>query len=170
MTNVRETNPANATEVILAGNYRSQGIELSASGNITKQWNVFGGYSYDDVVVVKSPNILELGNQPPNAPKHTVSFWTEYRLDSVPLEFGAGMNYVSSRTTSSLPVTGTTIIERAPGYATAQLMVKYRINRHLAAQVNIANVSDTYYYSALHPTHIVVGPARSALFSLNASF
>ncbi|MBB2201635.1 TonB-dependent receptor [Gluconacetobacter tumulisoli] len=170
MTNVRETNPADATETILAGNYRSQGFELSASGHITPRWSVFGGYSYDDVTVVASPNILELGNQPPNAPKHTIAFWTEYHLPWLPVEVGGGVNYVSSRTASSLPVTGTTVIERAPGYTTAQLMVKYRINPNLSAQVNIANISNTYYYSGLHPTHIVVGPARSALFSLSASF
>ncbi|WP_323992995.1 TonB-dependent siderophore receptor [Nguyenibacter sp. L1] len=170
MTNVRETNPANATETILAGNYRSQGFELSATGNLTSRWSVFGGYSYDDVSVIASPNRLELGNQPPNAPKHTVAFWTEYHLPRLPVSIGGGVNYVASRTASSLPVAGTTVIERAPGYTTAQVMVKYHITHSLAAQVNIANISNALYYSALHPTHVVVGPARSALFSLSANF
>ena len=170
MSNVRETDPNNATQTILAGNYRARGFELSAAGHITRRLEVFGGYSYNDVVVVSSPNRLEIGNSPPNAPKHTVALWTEYHVPVVPLTFGAGVNYVSTRTASSLPITGTTVIERAPGYTTLQLMAKYRINQNLSAQVNISNVNNAYYYSALHPSHIVVGPSRAALFSISAAY
>jgi outer membrane receptor for ferric coprogen and ferric-rhodotorulic acid len=122
------------------------------------------------VIVVASPNPLELHNSAPNAPRHTLALWTEYHIHAIPLTIGAGVNSVSSRTASSLPVTGTTIIERAPGYTTMQLMAKYRINSHLSAQVNVSNVSDLTYYAALHPTHIIVGPARAAVFSLTASY
>ncbi len=168
--NARETDPADATRTILAGNYRSRGFELTAAGHITPVWEVFGGYSYNDVVVVASPNRLEIGNSPPNAPKHTVALWTEYSFPAYRLTFGAGVNYTSSRTASSLPQAGTTIIERAPGYTTLQLMAKYHITRQLTAQVNVQNATDTRYYAALHPSHIVMGPARSALFSLAASY
>jgi catecholate siderophore receptor len=170
MANVRETDPSDATRTILAGNYRSRGIELSLSGHLTRYWEVFGGYGYDDVIVVSSPNRLELHNAPPNAPKHTLALWSEYQLPALRLTLGAGVNYTSSRTASSLPVSGTTIIERAPGATTLQLMAKYRIDRHLTAQVNVTNVSDVTTYAALHPTHIVIGPARAALFSLSASY
>ncbi|MBB3173033.1 catecholate siderophore receptor [Endobacter medicaginis] len=167
MYNVRETNPADATQTILAGNYRARGFELQASGHITRRWEIFGGYSYNDVVVVSSPNRLELGNSPPNAPKHTVALWTEYHLPWLPMELGAGVNYVSTRTASSLPISGTTVIERAPGYATMQLMAKYQITPRFSGQVNLTNVTDTTYYDALHPSHIVMGPARAALFSFD---
>ena len=170
MSNVRETDPADATRTILAGDYRARGLELAAAGHLTRRWEVFGGYSANDVVVVSSPNRLEVGDSPPNAPKHTVAVWSEYHLPLLPLTLGAGVNYVSSRTASSLPVSGTTFVERAPGYATLQLMAKYRIDRGLSAQVNVSNATDTYYYSALHPTHIVLGPGRAALFSLSAAF
>ncbi|NPD67148.1 TonB-dependent siderophore receptor [Lichenicola cladoniae] len=169
MSNVRETDPNDATRTILAGNYRSRGFELSATGHITPMWEVFGGYSYNDVVVVSSPNRNELGNSPPNAPKHTVALWTEYHIPAARLTIGGGVNYTSSRTASSLPVTGTTIIERAPGYTTEQLMVKYQVDRHVSLQLNLTNIGDQTYYSALHPTHIVVGPSRAALFSISAS-
>ena len=173
--NVRETNPLNATQTILAGNYRARGFEIQASGHITRRWEIFGGYSYNDVIVVSSPNRYELHNTPPNAPKHTVALWTEYHLPRLPMELGAGVNYVSSRTASSLPVSGTpsvaaglpAIIARAPGYATMQLMAKYHITRQLTGQVNLTNVTDTTYYDALHPSHIVMGPARAALFSFD---
>ncbi len=78
------------------------------------------------------------------------------------------MNYVSSRTASSFPVTGTTIIERAPGYVLGQLLLKAPINERLTAQVNVTNINNAYYYDGLHPGHIIVGPSRAALFTLTA--
>jgi catecholate siderophore receptor len=49
-------------------------------------------------------------------------------------------------------------------------MVKYQIDRNLSAQVNVSNISNATYYSALHPSHIVIGPARAALFSISAAY
>jgi len=53
---------------------------------------------------------------------------------------------------------------------TADAMLKYRINEHLAAQVNVYNIGDTKYADALHGFHIIPGAGRSALFSLTADF
>jgi catecholate siderophore receptor len=168
MANVRETDPNNPTADILAGNYRVRGFELGATGHLTDRWSVFGGYSFNDAIVVASPNPKEVGHSPPNAPRHTLTAWTEYHLPWHGLEVGGGINFVSARTASSTPVTGTNIIDRAPGYWTMQLMAKYPITPNLSAQVNITNVTDTYYYDGLHPGHIILGPSRAALFSLTA--
>jgi catecholate siderophore receptor len=165
--NVRETDPNDATRDILAGNYRVRGFQFGATGHLTDRWEIFTGYSYNDANVVASPNKLEVGNVPPNAPHHTASLFTTYRLPWRDLELGGGLNYVSSRTASSTPVAGTNTVERAPGYFTLSLMAKYPINEHMSVQANVANVTDRYYYDELHPGHIILGPARSALFTLN---
>ena len=165
-TNVRETSPIDPTTSILAGNYRVYGFEVGAVGHITPNWQVTAGYSYNDAEVVSSPNINELHHQPPNAPKHTFSTFTEYKLPWYSIEVGGGVNLISSRTASSLPVTGTTVIQRAPGYTIGQLFAKAPINERLMAQVNITNISDQVYYDGLHPGHIITGAARAALFTL----
>ncbi len=121
---MRETDPADPTTSILAGNYRVLGFEFGATGHITERLQVFGGYSYNDAEVVASPNRLELRHAPPNAPRHTLSSFAEYKLPWYGIEVGGGLNCVSSRTASSLPVTGTTTIERAPGYVIGQLFAK----------------------------------------------
>ncbi len=167
-SNVRETNPADPTTDILAGNYRVLGFEFGVTGHITDRWQVFGGYSYNDAEVTSSPNPNEVGHTPPNAPRHTFSAFTEYKLPWYKIEVGGGVNWVSSRTASSTPVAGTQIIERAPGYTIGQLFAKAPINDHLTAQVNITNISNEYYYDGLHPGHIIVGSGRAALFSLSA--
>ncbi len=174
MANVRESNPADPTTDILAGNYRIRGYQVSISGNVTPRWNVFGGFDYNDGIVVSSPNKLEVGHAPANAPKDMLSVFTTYQLPMPAglhdLQIGGGANWVSSRAASSAPLAGATFIERAPGYVTAQLMAKYPINKHLNAQVNIQNVTNTYYYDELHPYHVILGPSRSATFELAASF
>jgi catecholate siderophore receptor len=167
-TNVRETNPLDATTSILAGNYRVRGFEIGVTGHITDRWQVFGGYSFNDAEVVSSPNVNELHHAPPNAPRHTFSTFTEYKLPWYDIEVGGGVNLTSSRTASSTPVTGTTIIERAPGYVTGQLFAKAPITKTLTAQVNITNVSNEMYYDSLHPGHIILGASRAALFTLTA--
>jgi catecholate siderophore receptor len=167
MANVRETDPNNPLADILAGNYRVRGMEVSATGQLTDRWSIFGGYSYNDATVVSSPNPKEVGHAPPNAPRHTLAVWTEYQLPWRHIELGGGINYVSARTASSTPVTGTNVIEQAPGYWTMQLMAKYLITPTLSLQVNVTNVTDTYFYDGLHPGHIIVGPARAALFTLS---
>ena len=165
--NVREVDPNNPTQDILSGNYRIRGTQFGVTGHLTDRWELFGGYSYNDAIVVASPNPAELGHAPPNAPKHTVTMFTSYRLPWHNVELGAGINYVSARTAASTPVKGTNVLERAPGYVTVSLMAKVKLTETVSAQVNIANATDTYYYDELHPGHIILGPSRSALFTIN---
>jgi catecholate siderophore receptor len=143
-------------------------MELGVTGKLTDRWSISTGYSYNDAIVVASPNPKEVGHTPPNAPKHTLSVWTEYHLPWHGIEIGGGINFVSARTASSTPVTGGTFIATAPGYWTMSLMAKYPIKPGLDLQVNVTNVTDTYYYDELHPGHIVLGPSRAALFTLSA--
>ncbi|MEE3509695.1 TonB-dependent receptor, partial [Pseudomonas sp. 10C3] len=78
------------------------GIELSASGKITEQWQVFAGYSYLDSELVKSGlngrnGVVSAGsnkgNQMPNTPKNSFSLWTTYEI-TPKLTVGGGAFYV----------------------------------------------------------------------------
>ncbi len=166
-SNVRETDPNNPTLDILAGNYRVRGGQVGVAGHATDRWELFGGYAYNDGTVVSSPNPREVGHAPPNAPMHTLTLFTTYTLPWHNLEVGGGVNFVSSRTASTLPVTGTNIIQRAPGYVTTSVMMKYPVTPNISLQVNIVNATDTYYYDQLHPGHVILGPSRSALFAIS---
>jgi catecholate siderophore receptor len=170
--NARETNPLDPTTNILAGDYRVRGGQVSAAGHLTARWEVFGGYAYNDAEVVASPNPNEVGHAPPNAPRHSFSLFTTYRLPMpaglADLEVGGGVNYVSARTASSTPVAGTSVILTAPGYVVAQLMAKYPVNDTLAVQLNLTNITDRYFYDQLHPGHVVLGPSRAAMVTVSA--
>jgi catecholate siderophore receptor len=171
-TNARETNPADATEVVLAGEQRVRGMEFETAGHLTEAWQVFAGYSFLDSEVVHSKYFPDSEGYPlANVPKHTFSLWTTYELPWN-FEIGGGVRYVASRTASSTaPLDPTTHrLKKIPDYWTLDAMLKYHLNKHVDLQANINNLADNYYYDQIHPGHIVPGAGISALFSATFRF
>jgi catecholate siderophore receptor len=47
-------------------------------------------------------------------------------------------------------------------------MAKYPVTPNVSLQMNVTNVTNTYYYDMLHPGHVILGPSRAALFTVAA--
>jgi len=163
--NARVPDPLNTAFNILGGNQRVRGFEIGATGRITDRWEVYYGYSFINSKVTSSTLPNTVGNPLANTPQHTLSLWNSYVLPWYNIQVGAGIQYVSSRISSSTPDTTTGLIENAPGYVTFQAMAKYPVRPGLDLQVNVFNVTNTKYYDLLHPSHVVPGAGTSALFS-----
>ena len=173
-TNTREPDPNDPTLQILAGNSRVDGFEFEAVGHLTEKWQLYAGYAYMFSEIDKSPVTgpgSDLGNRLANVPMHTFNLWTAYQFP-YGFEIGGGMNYVSSRYANSTPrnVGGVYFLEKAPGYATFDAMVKYRTNEKLDLQLNIYNITDTDYFDGLHPSHVIPGTGRMAMFTINYKY
>jgi catecholate siderophore receptor len=169
--NVREPDPNDPSFSILAGNAVAKGGELSITGHITPDWEIFAGYAYTFSKIEKSPVIgasSDLGHRLANTPMHTANLWTEYHLPWWKLEVGAGLNVVSSRFASSNPTTagGVAFFKEAPGYWTVSAMVKYPLSEQVSLQLNLYNLTDNAYYDQLHPSHAIPGAGRTALLTL----
>ena len=176
--NVREPDPNNPTFNILAGDARVDGIELEAVGHVTEKWQIYAGYAYMFSEIDKSPTQgpgSDIGNRLANVPMHTFNIWTTYVLPWN-IEIGGGANYVSSRYANSTPravaTGGTTVyfLNKVPGYWTFDAMAKYPVTEKLDVQLNIYNITDEFYYDSLHPSHVVPGAGRSALFTVAYKF
>src|SRR5262249_19362343 len=63
---------------VLQGRQRVSGIELGASGGITRSLRVFGGYTYLDSEIVKSNTAAEIGKDIQNTPRHSFNVWSTY--------------------------------------------------------------------------------------------
>lgn len=186
-TNVRETDPNNAAQMILAGDARVDGFEFEAAGHLTEKWQVYGGYSYMFSEIDKSPVqglTSDIGNRLSNVPMHTFNLWTTYKLPW-PVEIGGGMNFVSSRFGSSTPslacpaglpsCSATTpgavaFLTKVPAYATVDAMAKYYVNEHIDLQLNVTNLFNTFYYDQVHPSHMVPGAGRTALLTVDFKY
>jgi catecholate siderophore receptor len=149
--------------VVLDGRERVRGAELGLSGRLTERWSASLGYTYLDSEIVASNDDRELGNVFGNAPKHSASLWTTYRLRSR-LEVGAGVQYVGDRFNNARAT------RLAPAYTLYDAMVSYPINEHLTLRLNAYNLADERYIDRVGGGHFIPGPGRSVALSTGFSF
>ncbi len=187
--NVKETDPNNSANTILAGDARVDGFEIEGAGHLTESWQIYAGYSYMFSEIDSSPVTgagSDLGNRLANVPMHTFNLWSTYTLPFWNnMEIGGGMNYVSSRYANSTPrfvcspaassCTATTtgavaFLDKLQGYATFSAMAKYYLNEHTDVQLNINNIFDKYYFDTIHPSHIVPGAGRTAMLTVDFKY
>ncbi|MEP1598079.1 MAG: TonB-dependent receptor, partial [Hyphomonas sp.] len=148
------------------GEQRVDGIELSATGNITEAWSIFAGYSYMDSEIVDAGpvNTDQVGNQLPNTPEHSASLWTTY--DVMPkLTIGGGATCMSER------YGNTANSKSVEGYCKYDAMASYVINDNIDAQLNINNLSDERYYERVYTTHMAtIATGRAIIGSLKFKY
>jgi catecholate siderophore receptor len=163
--NARVPDPTNSLLNILAGSQQVDGGEVRAEGNLTANWQILGGYTYLDSKVTESAKgAAPVGSPLMNTPKHAFTTWTVYRLGQR-LEFGGGGRFVSSQFTQNVPP-----IKTVPGFWDFDAMAKYALTTRVAAQLNVNNIFNRYYYDQLHFFHVVPGPGRTLLISISASY
>ena len=163
--NARVPDPTNVLLNILGGAQRVDGAELRLEGQLTSKWRIDGGYEYlDSKQTGTTLGAAPVGAPLMNTPKHALTFWTVYEI--VPrLEIGGGGRFVSSQYTQNVPP-----IKTVPEFWTFDAMAKYAFTKNIAAQVNVNNLTNRYYYDQLHFFHVVPGEGRTALLSLSVRF
>ncbi|TFY92434.1 TonB-dependent siderophore receptor [Pseudomonas kairouanensis] len=157
-----------------AGESRVDGLELSASGKITEQWQVFAGYSYLKAELVdpgKNGTRLGVvtagsnkGNQMPNTPENSFSLWTTY--DVTPkLTIGGGAFYVDQVYGDA----ANTVY--VPSYTRYDAMASYKLTKNVDLQLNVQNLTDKTYYDKAYASHFANQAAgRTALLSTSFHF
>jgi catecholate siderophore receptor len=146
---------------VLQGKQRVSGVELSITGNISTAWQVFGGYTLLDSETVDSNTVAEIGKDLVNTPRNSFNLWSTYRMRSG-FSVGGGARFVDKRF-------GNTINTRfVDSYWTVDLMASYPLTKHVDLQLNLYNLTDTFYFDRIGGGHVVPGPGRSA--SIRTSF
>lgn len=157
------------------GKRRVQGLELSATGEITDAWNLYAAYSYMDSKIVRAAATgngpLTEGESLTQTPPHNISLWTTYEFP-FGLEIGGGANYVGKRQAINSTTT-------RPGwsfsdYWLVSALVKYEITENLALQLNVNNIFNEKYYERPRVTgsyaFAVPGEGRNAMLTLNVRY
>jgi len=150
----------------LTGNVRVRGFQLSGAGRITRNWQVFGGYTYLDAEIVKA-SVLDntQGKVPANTPKNSASLWTAYNFTRE-WQAGTGIAYMSKRFTSN-----TNAVE-VDDYFRWDAMLAYQ-QPQWGVQLNVLNLTNRLAYDALIPSdrgRSVPGTNRQALLSFKYKF
>tara|TARA_R110001606_G_scaffold369353_2_gene525381 strand:+ start:1722 stop:3905 length:2184 start_codon:yes stop_codon:yes gene_type:complete len=160
------------TTTVNAGEAEVSGFELGFAGNITDNWNLFGGYTYldseqtkvgDDTDVNQFGAADTLGKQLPGIAKQSASIWTTYKVSDFTIGGGA---FYMDKVYSNPGNTG-----YVPSYVRWDAMAKYDINKNLDLQLNVQNLTNKRYFNSTYFRHYaVVAPARSAFLTLNFNY
>ncbi|MFL6427531.1 MAG: TonB-dependent siderophore receptor [Acidobacteriaceae bacterium] len=144
--NIKTPNPANPSQLILAGEQQTLGASLSFQGSVTQRWMVYGGYAYQDAVVTKSNasfnGVPFQGKRPYDVPLHSGSIWSTYRFAN---GWGAGGGVYFN--TDSFAYTDNLV--ELPGYTRLDGTVFYH-RRHAEFDAHLSNLTNTRYYDSSH--------------------
>lgn len=158
------------TDVMLAGDRRSKGVELDILGRITSNLSATASFSHTAKAWVEGDNPPSLGGVAgrtlSNVPRHKGSVWLSYAVEAgtpEPVRLGLGAVF-SERRYGDIQNTF-----ELPGYRRVDGSAAYTFKAgrsRLTAQVNLRNLFDTEYYEvAGGRSSIVPGTPRAVLVS-----
>jgi catecholate siderophore receptor len=164
-SNVAVPDPVNPTLSILVDGQRSEGIELSVAGNVTRAWSIAGGYAFQEGEILQSLSATaRAGARLAQLPRHSASLWNKVDL-SPAFSLGLGVIHRGEIFTS------TDNAVTLPSFTRVDAAVYYTFHQRLRAQVNAENLFDTAYYASAHSNNnITPGSPRALRVSWTTSF
>lgn len=160
--NVRTRDPIDPNKLVLVGRQRSDGIELTAAGMLMRGWDIRGGITFLDPVILQSNDVSSgvpvQGNRIGSTSRHNANLWTTYTLNNV--TFGGGVFRVGDWFASN------DNLVRLDAYTRVDAMAAYRIG-HYEIAFNLRNALDAQYYESSHTnTQIMPAAGRNGLLTL----
>ncbi len=143
-TNAITADPNDPSRTFLSKGQRTEGVEVSLSGQLTSNWSVMGGYAYQDGEFTSAvQGVARKGATVGELPRHTFSVWNRY--DFTP-RIGAafGVIYRGNMFASA----DNTI--RIPDFTRVDAALFAKLTNHVRAQLNIENLFDVNYYASVH--------------------
>jgi catecholate siderophore receptor len=149
---------------VLQGESRVDGIEIGFAGNITREWKVFGGYTYlKSEIVDDGPANSNDGNEIQGVAPHNFSLWTTYQIGR-DWQIGGGALYTGKRFANAANT------QFADGYWRFDAMASYHLTQNVDLRDNLLNITDEEYYDGLQSGRANIAPARTLLFTTDAKF
>ncbi|MBS0521999.1 MAG: TonB-dependent siderophore receptor [Proteobacteria bacterium] len=143
------------------GTIRVRGVRTGVAGRITPEWQVFGGYTYLDAVILNGIGVGTTGNQPINTPRDSANLWTTYTFDGK-YEIGGGATYIGQRYANN---TDSTVV---PGFVRFDATAAYRQPTY-DVRLNVFNVLNATYYDQIIASdggRVVPGSGLTAMLTL----
>ncbi len=178
-----------ATASVLTKKRRTNGLEFEVAGNVTDNWEVFGGVAFMDAKILEvaenvdaSTGVLSRadprfkGERARNTPTATLNLWSTYSfLDNWKVGGGVeakGERYGYSPSSVSGPFTnGKFDPNTLPGYVRVDAMLAYE-QQKWAVRLNVKNVLDKVYYDSIYDNggFSVPGNGRTAIVTTEYKF
>jgi catecholate siderophore receptor len=150
------------------GRKRVQGVELSAIGEITRNWSVSAGYAWMDTSVESGKLVAANGsNALTYTPKSAFTSWTTYSFPSG-LKIGGGARYSGRLLRGTDGAVGTPAYTE--DYWVVDAMASYAIRRWLDLRLNVYNLFDKRYVAAINKSGYRYTPGAPRWASVTANF
>ncbi|PLX72679.1 MAG: TonB-dependent siderophore receptor [Azoarcus sp.] len=163
-------NAYSATGSINTGKYRIQGVELGLTGKLTDKLTTQFGVAVMSSKILESATAANVGEGLSNFPEKTASLLLSYAL-TPKFTFGGGVTYSSEKYSGEPESVAATSLE-VPEYTVYDLFANYKVSKQLSARVNIGNVTDEKYYTAVYRSgsFAYMGDRRNLRLTLDYSF
>jgi len=163
-TNTRATDPNDPTKIVQTGSQRTRGLEVGMNGRPTRDWQIAGGYAYQDARVTSATTAAIKGARVGQVPHHTFSLWNNYHFAR---KLGAGLGLIH-RSDMFAAIDNKVVL---PSYLRADAAVFYTITERVGLQANLENLFDKkYFINADSNDNISPGSPRAVRFSLTWKF
>lgn len=161
-TNATTPDPNNVTATINVGETRTKGVELALTGRITPNWQMSGGYTYQDAKL-RGNGFVALAQ----VPKHQFALWNRYDANE---HVGVGLGVVhQSSQFAAIRTSATTT--RLPAFTRVDAALFFTASEKLEFQVNVENLLDEEYFSDAHNNNnISTGAPINARFTARVKF
>lgn len=161
-TNATTPDPSDVTATINVGETRTQGVELALTGRITPNWQVSGGYTYQDAKL-RGNDAVRLAQ----VPEHQFALWNRYDVDPR-IGLGLGVVHQSSQF-AAIRTSATTT--RLPAFTRVDAALFFKATERVELQVNVENLFDDDYFSDAHNNNnITPGAPVNARFTARVVF
>lgn len=121
---------------------RTRGFEVEMAGEILPEWQVSASYTYAEIKDSDDDRLLT------EVPRDTLKLFTSYRLQSLPqLRVGGGVRWQGTEYYKNAGPNDETFSQGA--YSVVDLMAQYAFTPQTSVSLNLNNVLDENYYTAI---------------------
>ena len=150
------------------GRQRHKGLELAASGQITKQLSGILGVAWLDAKQHDTGDVRVDGQRPAGVARFQASAFLDYRMASMPgLSFNGGLYHMGNR-----PLTGNDSI-MVPSYTRYDLGASYTtrvMGKPSVLRLTVQNVADKRYWESVVYGTVGMAQPRTVRLSLTTQF
>ncbi len=157
-SNSKANDPNNAGLLILTGESRTTGFEISANGKINDHFELIAGYSSQNAEITKDTQSASKGKKNALTPKEKISFWNKYNLNK---QFSVALGMLNQ----SHQFTSVDNNVKLKGFTRFDFASYYQINKEYRLQINVENILNRKYIETAHNNNNIQ-PASPIAFRL----
>ena len=163
-SNSTARDPNDPSRTVQTGRQRTTGLELGVAGNLTRRWQVAGGWATQRARIESATTSAQKGATVPLVPQTTLSLWNRYQIAS---RLGAGIGVVHQSRVYAAIDNAVTL----PSFTRVDAAAYVGLLRDVRLQLNVENVLDERYFPTSHGNNnIMPGAPRSVRVGLNTGF